>query len=120
VGVVYVDATVSSEAGKRARVRFLVDSGAVYSVLPERIWRRLGLEPKRTLEFTLVDGTTIERSVSECRFVYRDVDAFSPVILGERNDAALLGVITLESMGLVLNPFERTLQRMRLRLGALA
>ena len=41
-----------------------------------------------------------------------------PVFLGERNDAALLGVLTLEGMGLVLNPFERTLKPMRLMLAA--
>ena len=34
------------------------------------------------------------------------------------NDAALLGTLTLESMGLVLDPFERTLRPARLRLGA--
>ncbi len=68
---------------------------------------------------TLVDGTTIQRHVSECRFAYKGTDAFSPVILGEPNDEALLGAVTLENLGLVLNPFERTLQPMRLRLASL-
>jgi hypothetical protein len=66
--LVYVDLEVSSEAGARTNVRFLVDSGAVYSVLPEPCWQQLSLVPKRTLDFTLVDGTTIRRNVSECRF----------------------------------------------------
>jgi hypothetical protein len=34
------------------------------------------------------------------------------VILGEPGDDALLGAVTLEVMGLVLNPFNRTLQPM--------
>jgi hypothetical protein len=50
-------------------------------------------------------------------FVYvpmelRAAEATSPVILGERNDMALLGAVTLESLGLVLNPLERTLAPM--------
>jgi len=40
----------------------------------------------------------------------------SPVILGEPRDEALLGTITLENLGLVLNPFTRTLQPMRMML----
>jgi len=37
----------------------------------------------------------------------------SPFILGEPGDEPLLGVVTLEILGLVLNPFNRTLQPMR-------
>jgi hypothetical protein len=40
----------------------------------------------------------------------------TPVILGERDDEALLGVVTLEILGFVLNPFNRTLQPARLLL----
>jgi predicted aspartyl protease len=120
MGIVRVDVDVSSEAGAHETVSFMVDSGAIYSVLPRRVWRALGLRPKRTLEFSLVDGTTIRRRVSECRFGYEGIDAFSPVILGEKKDEALLGSVTLENLGLVLNPFERTLRPMRLRLGAIS
>ena len=120
MGMVHADLDVKREVGHWETVRFLVDSGATYSVLPWRVWRKLGLKPKRTLEFSLVDGTVIRRRVSDCYFRYGDVDAQSPVILGERRDDALLGVFTLEALGLVLNPFERTLQPMRLRLAACA
>ncbi len=40
----------------------------------------------------------------------------STVILGEPGDEALLGTVTLENLGLVLNPFTRTLQPMRMML----
>ena len=43
-------------------------------------------------------------------------DGHSPVILGEPGDEALLGVVTLEMIGLVFNPFTRTLHPMRLLL----
>jgi clan AA aspartic protease len=118
MGMVHVEMEVRRDGGPSRNVKFLVDSGAFYSVLPRRVWRALGLEPKRTLRFTLADGTTVRRRVSDCRFVYRDIDAPSPVILGGRRDAALLGSVTLENLGLVLNPFERTLRPMRMMLAA--
>jgi clan AA aspartic protease len=116
MGLVHVDVEVSRDGGPNQTVSFLVDSGAVYSVLPRRVWRMLGLKPKRALDFTLADGTVIRRQVSECRFIYQGIDASTPVILGERRDEALLGTVTLENLGLVLNPFERTLKPMRMML----
>ena len=43
-------------------------------------------------------------------------EGHTPVILGEPGDEALLGVVTLEILGLVFNPFNRTLQPMRMLL----
>jgi predicted aspartyl protease len=116
MGRVHAELDVRPEGGEWETVRFLVDSGATYSVLPWRTWRRLGLKANRTLEFSLVDATVIRRRVSHCFFRYRDVEAPSPVILGERHDDALLGAFTLEALGLVLDPFERKLKPMHLRL----
>lgn len=76
-----------ARSGGRARaidVRFLVDTGAVYTVLPEPVWRRLRLAPERTAEFTLADGTRITRGVSECRVTIQGRTATSPVVLGGR------------------------------------
>jgi hypothetical protein len=58
----------------------------------------------------------IERQVSECYIEPPQGDGHTPVILGEPGDEALLGVTTLEILGLVLNPFTRTLQPMRIML----
>jgi len=118
MGLVHAELEVRKEGGPSETVSFLVDSGAVYSVLPWRVWRRLGLVPTRRLEFTLADGSVIRRRVSHCWFTYHGIDAPSPVVLGERHDDALLGAVTLEALGLVLNPFERKLRPMRMRLGS--
>jgi predicted aspartyl protease len=119
MGMVYVDLEVAAEGGPGRTVRFLVDSGALYSVLPHDVWQALGLAPTRRMEFVLADGTTIERPVSHCFFTYLGTRAPSPVVLGEPADDALLGTITLENLGLILNPFDRTLRPIRARLGAM-
>jgi predicted aspartyl protease len=103
--------------GRRRRLAFLVDSGAVYSVLPAATWKTLGLEPTRSAEFVLADGTTIQRGVAEARFTIVGVTATSPVVCGEAHDGALLGAVTLETLGLMLNPLNRDVLPMRLLLG---
>lgn len=116
VGVTYVEGVATGPTGKQATVRFLVDSGATYSLLPFDVWQAIELRPKRSFAFTLADGTTIERQVSECHLSLPQGEDHTPVILGEPGDEALLGVVTLEILGLVLNPFSRQLQPMRLLL----
>jgi predicted aspartyl protease len=116
MGLTYVEGRLRA-SGRRQRprrVRFLVDSGAVYSVLRRPDWQALGLVPVRELEFVLADGSTLTRGVSECIFELEGRRATSPVVLGETEDEALLGAVTLETLGLMLNPLNRTLQPMRM------
>jgi len=116
MGVRYAEGVLTGPTGKQATVRFLVDSGATYTLVPHDIWNALDLVPKRTVTFTLADGTSISRVVSECHISLPQGDAHTPVILGEPGDEALLGVVTLEILGLVLHPFKRTLEPMRMLL----
>ncbi len=114
MGLVSVEAKVSGRSGEDRQVEFLLDSGMMYSVLPHDVWRALDLSPERAMIFTLADGTRLRREISECRVAFSDQEWHTPVVLGEPGDVPLLGVITLEEFGLVLNPFSRTLQPMRM------
>jgi clan AA aspartic protease len=121
MGMTYVRAKVSRQTGRGQSldVRFLVDTGAVYTVLPEDVWRSLKLKPQRTVEFSLADGTIISRQVSECRFTIEGQSATSPVVMGASEDAPLLGAVTLETIGLMVNPLSRELLPMRMMLARL-
>ena len=116
MGLTHVEGLLTGPTGKQVRVRFLVDSGATYTLVPAQESQLLELRPKRTVVFSLADGTQIERSVSECHLSLPEGEGHTPVILGEPGDEALLGAITLEELGLVLNPFTRKLQPMRMML----
>jgi clan AA aspartic protease len=116
MGLVSVEGTVTGPTGRQESLEFLVDSGATYTLLPHHAWQSIGLAPKRAVRCTLADGTVIDRQVSECHIKLPQGDGHTPVILGEPGDEALLGVITLEILGLILNPFTRTLQPMRMML----
>lgn len=115
MGITYISCDVEGQAGKRT-VEFLVDSGATYTLLPFAVWKAIGLKPKRTMGFRLADGTSVKRNISECRIILKQGEGHTPVILGEKNDKALLGVVTLEILGLVFNPFNRTLHSMKMML----
>src|SRR5438874_10842445 len=115
MGVTYIQARLRRPDGRgpARTVRFLVDSGAIYSVLPAKVWRALRLRAERKVEFTLADGTPIERGASECRFEIQGKAATSPVVLGVERDGALLGAVTLETLGLMLHPLTREILPMR-------
>src|SRR5262245_26335831 len=122
MGITMVRATVQRPdgRGRARRLEFLIDSGAIYSVVPARTWKALGLEPARDADFALADGTIVHRGVAEARFTIAGVSATSPVVCGEEDDSALLGAVTLETLGLMLNPLNRELLPMRLMLGRAA
>lgn len=113
LGLVYVDAVVK-KGGKSAVLRLLVDSGATYTVLKKDVWTILGLEPLGEIDLILADGTTITRKVSEAIIELPGYgERHTPVVLGEEEDENLLGIVTLEIFGLVLDPLKRTLKPIR-------
>jgi len=116
MGLTYLEGKVKGTGSKRISLRFLVDSGATYTLLPESVWKALKLKANRTMTFTLADGTSVERDISECLIELPQGQGHTPVILGRTGDEPLLGAVTLEILGLVLNPFNRTLQPMRMML----
>ena len=88
---------------------FLVDSGATYTVLPNKYVKELDLKPSYVREFSLADGTVIKRNIGNALIEFNGEETAVPVVLGQRGDSALLGVFTLEALGLMLNPFNRKL-----------
>ncbi len=117
MGITYAEGTLTGPTGRQATLPFLVDSGAVYTLVPHDVWKDLGLKPKRIVTFSLADGSSIDRPVSECHIRLQHGDGHTPVILGEPGDDPLLGIVTLQEVGLVLHPFKRTLEPMRMLLG---
>jgi predicted aspartyl protease len=84
----FVEATVASPANpKRAKkLSLLVDSGAVYSVVPRSIMADLGVKPHSTKIFTLADGSEIKRRVGDAVFKLNGHQGASAVIFGEKGD----------------------------------
>ena len=92
------------------KVEFLIDSGAIYSVVPAPILERLGIQPLAVQEFRLADGSKITRQKGIALFKYGERIGGADVIFGEEGDSVLLGAFTLEALGLSLDPLRRELK----------
>ena len=116
MGLTYVDAELAAPArpNQRERVRFLVDSGAIYSLAPTPVLRRLGIRPLRRDEFELADESTMRRQVGLALFRIANTLGGSEVIFGGPRDEPLLGAVTLAALGFELDPVRRRLRRTRL------
>lgn len=95
---------------------FLVDTGAQYTVVPLSVWKKIGLKPQRKQKFILADGKIVERQIGGAYVEFEGVQATTPIVLGEKNDSFIMGVVTLESLGLSINPFTRKLYSAKLML----
>jgi len=102
------------QSGARREIEPLVDAGALYSIIPGTLLGELGIQPVEKLEFEMANGQFIERNVGEARFFFEGRKAVSPVVFGEEGDAAVLGVVALESMGLEVDPVRKRIRPTRL------
>jgi len=106
--------TNPAEPGRSTEVSMIVDSGAVYSVVPTAALRSVGIEPYATETFSLADGRSVKRKIGAAIFEIEGRKGPSPVIFGRRGDMPLLGAVTLEATGLSLDPLRRKLRPLKL------
>ena len=94
---------------KSRECEFLVDSGAVYSVVSLSILKKLGIKPTSFEEFILANGEVVRKPVGNAYFEYGDKICAAPVVFGEE-DVFLLGTTTIEALGMILDPIRRELR----------
>ena len=118
MGVTFIEVEVAHPAkpGKREKVELLVDSGAQFSIIPFDTVKRLGIKPYDSESLFLANGEKIERKVASAEFFYMGKRGPSKIIIGEPGDSALMGVVTLESLGFALDPIRRELKPMKMLL----
>jgi len=121
MGLTFLEIEVGNPAHPevREKVEFLIDSGAIYSIVPAPILERLGIKPLTEQEFRLADGTKIMRRKGGALFKYGDRIGVADVIFGEEGDSMLLGAFTLEALGLSLDPLRRELKPLPMILAVL-
>lgn len=112
MGITNLEITIQNPANpkKSTKQKFLVDSGAAYSVVPAKVLKKLGIIPTSKRSFILANGETVEWQVGNALFCYQNEIGASPVIFGDKEDIYLLGVVTLKSLGLILDPIRRELK----------
>ena len=111
MGLTHITATVTnpSDPKRHRTLRFLVDSGAVYTVIPASQLKALGIAPTGERTFFLANGQPVKRRTGEARIKLDSESATCVVLFGERGDSTLLGVTTLENLGLIFDPIRQKL-----------
>ena len=122
MGMTHVEVDLANVAAPEntRRIRFLVDSGAIYSVVPKSLLAELGIVPFAEDSFFLANGDKITRSRGAALFKYGERIGAADVVFGEEGDSNLLGAFTLEALGLGLNPLKRELYEIPMMLASAA
>jgi clan AA aspartic protease len=91
---------------------FWVDTGALYSFVPEDRLKEIGLEPLHTRELIMADGRRTQRPFGEARFTISNLGETMtcPLIFAPPGALYLLGATALETFGVDVDPTEKKLK----------
>ncbi|MES0490045.1 MAG: clan AA aspartic protease [Leptospirales bacterium] len=105
---------VSNPADKEQRWEglFLVDTGAIDSLVPRHALKSIGIEPETKRSYELADGSEIKMDVAIARFEFMGEIVGGTVIFGADDAEPILGVTALESVGIEVDPQNQRLKRL--------
>ncbi|GMR24059.1 MAG: hypothetical protein BMS9Abin37_2549 [Acidobacteriota bacterium] len=91
---------------------FLVDTGATDSMAPGSELRTAGIEPVGKMSYELANGTVQEYPFGLAQIEFMGDVTAGRVIFGPDGTEPILGVTALESVGITIDPANRTLKRL--------
>jgi clan AA aspartic protease len=91
---------------------FLVDTGATDSLAPAVELRKVGVLPSGKMAYELADGSVHEYEFGLVQIEFMGEITAGRVIFGPDDAEPLLGVTALESVGITVDPTNRTLKRL--------
>src|SRR6266508_2040782 len=90
-------------------IEALVDTGATNTALPASLLRRLGVPPQSKSGYRIADGSRLELDVGRTWVSVDGQQEFKQVVFGPEGSRPVLGAVTLEEMGLSVDPVARRL-----------
>ncbi len=106
--------SVQLEVGNPSHEEFvavdaMVDTGAIYTMLPEDLLDRLGVAWLETDIFELADDSLVEYAIGDAVIRLRGWMLPVPVVFARPDNTPLLGATTLEIFRLVADPVNEQL-----------
>ena len=91
---------------------FWIDTGALYSFVPEDHLERIGVEPSGKRNLILADGRHDTRLFGFCDFAIEDLEESipCPVVFAPRGSLFLIGATALENFGVQVDPVQKKLK----------
>ena len=114
MGVQHVTVTMSNLArdGTPYEADFLVDTGAVDTLVPGKFLRKIGLVPKSKRSYELADGSTVKMKITTGELEFMGELVGSTLLFGADEAEPILGVTALESVGIEVDPRSQRLKRL--------
>lgn len=106
MGYVRVRAIIANPLKRnlKTELELNVDTGAIYTVIPNTIAKKLQLPITDKRRFKIASGEIVEYPVSEAYIQLEDKGVTSLVAIATEKTPTLLGVTTLELLGLKVDP----------------
>jgi clan AA aspartic protease len=114
MGPTYVTVSLKPPGSTNGRYEavFLVDTEASDTMAPASELARVGIEPKGRLTYELADGTLHEYAFGLAQIEFMGEVTAGRVIFGPEGVEPILGVIALESVGIIVDPRTQSLKRL--------
>lgn len=109
MGETRVDVRIHGPLGG-ADVEVLVDTGATFTKIPRSVASSIGAKPRTVVQAQVADGRILEREIAQCDLEFNGQVWTVPVMIGAENETPLLGLTTLETFRLKVNPITRRLE----------
>jgi len=106
----------SLDKTNRINVDCLIDTGAIYTMIPKDLLEKIATRATGTRRFKLANGKAEEYQVGEAYVEVQNVGSTSLVVFGPEGSTPLLGVTTLELLGFQVDPVSGQLKPLELYL----
>ena len=91
---------------------FLIDKSATDSTVPAEELEKIGVRQEGKMAYELANGQVKEYAYGLARIEFLGETTAGRVIFGESGSEPLLGVTALESVGIMVDPADKTLRRL--------
>ena len=114
VGATYIPVAIRNphEPDRVWEGEFLVDTGAVDTLVPRQHLEAIGLVPEGQSVYGLADGEEIRLDIAGARIEFEGEITWGTVAFGAETAEPLLGVTVLESAGYQVDPHNQTLNKL--------
>ena len=114
MGMMYVTATIRNPAdpSRSWSGRFLVDTGAIDSLVPRQHLEGIGLRPKGQRTYRLADGRATAIDITSGDIEVLGELTAGVIVYGDPAAEPLLGVTALESAGFEIDPQNQRLKKL--------
>ena len=114
MGATYVTVRITNpnEKDKFWEELFLVDSGAIDSLVPRDQLEKIGVMPRSKRIYELADGSEVKMDIGTADIEFMGELVWGTIIFGEPGTEPILGVTALESVGIEIDPRNQKLKRL--------